>query len=58
MSKEINLKEKIKNLKVRADKRRENLRSVKSAEDAKIENENAADLMNYVYKQVEAVKWN
>ena len=58
MSKEISLKEKMKNLKVRADKRRENLRSVKSAEDVKIENQNATDLINYVYNQMEGVKWN
>ena len=55
----LSVKEKMKNLEFRADERRKNFRSEKSADDVKIENQNAEDLIPYVYKQMEAVnEWN
>ena len=59
MEKFVSVKEKIKNLKFRADERRKNFHSEKSDDDVKIENQNAEDLIHYVYNQVEAVnEWN
>ena len=46
------IKSKIKQLKKRVEQRRKNMPANKTDEDAAIENQNAAELRDYVYKLV------